>query len=528
MVAGIGPSCIPAARSLLSLPDDCLLYILALLHESSVPSLPSRLSGRSLDSAAESNALASTCSRLRNLFRGSVIALSINWRDPIGSTITKLFASGLRHLAVSQHSQASRFVRSAADESVPLKTLQLSECRVDHDSLSSALRGMRSSLITLSLCYVEGSGVLATLGAAATCSGLLDLTLHGMPDVSHQCLIRLFQPQLRALSIGYLRHPSMGNETLRAISTSCPSLVALQLEDTRWASPKCVADSCIALAPSIRLLSLKSCSMSDDLVHEILGACHRISAVTIQDRMATRVSASSLVRCAGLRSCSLRSLDVSGNPHLCDEHVLSIVQQSPNLRELRVANSPLVSDISLRAIVTDLMTTIEIIDVEKCSITDSGLEFVGAVAPRRLRAFRFGTSGTPTVAGGALDWPVLSNHGVEELARGLGQSLRVIYLRCAARRGQGAASSLASGLSAEGVAKSLAMHCPHLEAVCIDGLLPPLRQRVLRARAELALIELEDAAPKCALYVDTAATPEFVSVTWRELVVGQGNGEGAS
>jgi hypothetical protein len=512
---------LPVACNLLALPDDCLLYILALLHESPTPALPSRLSGRSLDCAAESHSLASTCARLRRLFSGSVVSLSIQWNDPIGSTVATFFAKGLRHLAISQHTQAARFVQSVVDGKSPLRTLSLAECRIDHDALSSAIRNMRNSLTLLSLRYVEGPGMRKTLDAMSACTQLVDLTLHGMPDISHDSLVQVFLPQLRALSIGYLRHPTMRDETLRAVAVRCSNLVALELEDTRWASPRTVAETCISLSSSLCLLRLKSCSMSDDLLTMIFASTSRIGSVAVQDRRGARISASALVQSCSVLGISLRSLDISGAAQLSDEHVVALVAQAPGLRELRIANSPLVSDVSLRAVATDLNATIEILDVLNCCISDAGLEFVGTVAPPRLRAIRFGGicgGDETTTAGLASERSFITNYGVEELLRGVGQSLCAFYFESGSRNSQAAAGLGSTSLSAEGMAKSLAAHCPLLEVVSIEGLLPRLRQRVLRARAELALIMLEDAAPHCDLYVNNAASPPFVSVPWRDLV----------
>jgi hypothetical protein len=517
---------LPVVCNLLALPDDCLLYILALLHESPTPASRSRLFGRSLDCAAESQSLASTCSRLRRLFRGSVVSLSIQWSDPIGSTVASLFAKGLRHLAVSQHAQAARFVQSVADGKTPLRTLNLAECRVDHEALGAAIRNMHNSLTVLALRYVEGPGMRMTLEAMSACTQLVDLTLHGMPDISHDNLVQVFSPQLRALSIGYLRHPTMSDETLRAIAKRCTNLLALELEDTRWASPMTIAETCISMSHSLCLLSLKSCSMSDRLLNMIFASSGRLGSVAVQDRRGARISASDLVQSCSILGVSLRSLDISGTPQLCDEHIVSLVAQAPYMRELRVANSPLVSDISVRAIATDLRATIEILDVLNCSISDSGLEFVGSVAPPRLRAIRFGGTccweDEATPVGLIGERPVVTNYGVEELLRGVGQSLRVFYFEIGSQNGQAAARPAYAGLSAEGMAKSLAAHCPLLQVVRIEGLLPRLRQRVLRARAELALIMLEEAAPRCELFVGKVASPAFVSVSWRDLATEMG------
>lgn len=541
------------------LPDEILHYILGILHQSKSPREPFHLRGRSLERAAESHAFSQTCRRVRSLFRSSVQSLAIQWDDIVGTDCVKLFAPSLRHLIVSKHAQSERMIEAVATYQPTLETLKLSGCACDHYTLSAALRGpMRATLRDFSLEYINSRverTVGTTIAALAQCKSVRSLNLHGIGDLTHASLMLCLTPELEALSIGYLRHVSMGSETLREIGRRCTGLNSLVLHDTRWATAGAVVACVGQLGHRLRLLSLDSCRIGDTELLEIVNACPNIVSLAVRGFVEqASVSGAGLVAAVEALGPKLLALDVHHTSVVSDEDVSSIVQAAPHLRELRLRNSHRVTNSSMKLIAAHLKDSLKVLDVTGTAATDIGmialskltrLEYVsvGATFASASIAVAFAVAGAAAAAAaaagmgmqqgglggahgvlpqaylGGLGSRILTNAGVEELMLGCGRTLRRVHVESGdrIRRSGGGSSSSRPLLAAEGVLRSVARHCRgRLEVCCLLNMSPPLSQKVQRARLSLAMISVEEQCPEAVLYIDREP-PELPPLAVAEL-----------
>jgi hypothetical protein len=514
--------------SLLCLSDDVLVRILQLLHGSTATGSMSVLKGRTLENSAESLSLANTCSRLRALFLSSVAGLEIDWHDFGGSGVLSLFAPRLRHLTVTRHVQSPLFVHVLAEASAPLQSLRLAACQVNYDALAEALSArMRTSLISFSLFFTSAcpgcSGVGLTLSALSLCTALRDLALHGIEDVTHDSLLRVLSksPDLRSLSLGFLRHSSLGPRTIASIPAACAQLASLTLHDVRWAPTDDTVTLCTAISQSLRILSLE-CSFGDELLLQVVNACSNLVSLSCSGSFCM-VSAAGYVAAVKILGAGLLSLDVHETAAVCDEDVLSIVSNAPRLRMLRLRGAWRVSDVGVSHVVSALRNTIEMLDITGCGYSNAALYELGQASAPNLQVLHIGTRRARSVIEYGTLMEVrqppepVSNAAIEELLRGCGSTLRRFQYE--GNREVSSGGNYAGGaFSVAGVARSLATHCPNLEVLSLLCICPKLRQRVDRARLELAIIELEENAKACVVYLDREAPP-FDSFKWTDSVL---------
>jgi hypothetical protein len=519
----------PESGSLLSLPDDALLYIMQMLYTSSTPGRMSRLRGRSLEHAGEAYALASTCSRTHGLFTTSVAALDIEWDDAGGTSIISLFASNLRHLSVSRHMQSPLFINALATARPQLTSLHLSSCHVNHSALAVAIReGMSSSLTAFSLVFTTPclgfDSIYTTLAALASCSNLRDLSLHGMEDLTSASLLHALDNagDLRSLSLGFLRHNSLGSHVLEAIPSRCPRLASLSLHDVSWAEPDAVASVCTAFAKTLRVLCLQ-CAVTDAMLIQIATACTGLASISVSGKL-SQVSSGGYVAAAEILGNSLLSLECHATSMINDDDVRSIVTCAPGLRTLFLRRASRVTDAGVFHILSVLCESIEVLDIFGCTISDRALYHIGEIAPPKLRAIYLGTARAcrgvdeppHLLAENGDDYAPLpiTNSGIEELVRGCGRTLQRFHCDCISDSIR--YDPFNSSFSAVGVARSLAVHCPHLMVASLYGLMPGPRKNVERARLELAVVELEENAADCVVYLDKEA-PQLDKLCWTEL-----------
>lgn len=533
--------------SLHSLPDAALHSILlSLLGVPSTPSCyaPLYLRGRSLERAADVAALVRASSRARRLLRRSAAALDVHWDDCVGAGVVGFFAPALRRLSVSRHVQAPRFVDALSERRPTLEVLKLVACPVDHGALAKAVKAMEGTLREFAMEYVSAAGGSAKAGATcaalAGCGRLERVSLHGAADLPHASLVRVLREcgRLRALSIGYLRHASIGPGTLAAIG-ECEALETLALHDTRWASPADVMRACVSLGEGLRCLSLDGVQkFSDAELGGVVAGCPRLVGLTVRCDEPGLVTAEGVVSAVAALSPNLRLLDVSGSVGVGDEEMSAIVAAAPGLRELRLRNATGCSNTAMFEIAGKLHRSLRVLDVTGTSLSDEGLAALGAA--RSLAALQIGTPAArrlpmafmqPAAGGGAQRPAVISNVGVEELLRGCGRSLRRfscqdLHAASPPLFGAGALQVFQNGggsagrplLSGTGIFRSLMHHCsPRLEAVVMQKMTPPLSARVDRARMNLRMIELEEACPNCTVWIDRESPP-LLPMTLEELL----------
>jgi hypothetical protein len=173
----------------------------------------------------------------------------------------------------------------------------------------------------------------------------------------------------------------------------------------------------------------------------------------------------------------------------------------------------------MQAAAVALTTTIELIEVAGCATSDTGLLALASVAPPRLRVVRFSICRPSALA--ACEFTEAStrvtNAGVEELLRFVGHALIAFYFCYYPLAGSHRSESAPRNLPAETMARSLASNCPNFETFCNKGPVPSGSHRVARERAELTLIELEDAASRCCCCVAMAGCPNFPKLAMDEL-----------
>jgi hypothetical protein len=518
------------------LPDEVLHRILGALLEmppNTSPYAPFSLRGRSFERAQEAHALARTSRRFRDLFRRSTAALDIHWDDCVGAGVVAFFAPSLKRLAVSRHAQTPCFIDALAAGRPPLVSLALIGCPVVHATLAEAVRALAPTLVEFSLEYVNsaaGSTVAATCAALAHCVALERLSLHGFPDLSLTSLALVLREcdRLRTLSIGYLRHASMGPSTLDAIA-ACPRLDTLALHDTRWANVLDVVGACTQLGPQLRCLSLDGVQgLADDTLAAIVASCPRLVALTVRCDEPGSVTARGIVAAVQALASNLRSLDVSGTIGIGDDEMPAILAAAPSLRELRLRHAVRCTNAAMFEIATLLHRTLYVLDITGTSTSDEGLAALGACSA--LTALHIGTSNVLRLpafmqqqlggGAGAQRPAIISNMGLEELLRGCGKSLRRFqcgdiqaaqpaFAPAQIPFGNGGASAGRSLLGGTGIFRSLLQHCSPalLDTVVIQKLTPPLSARVDRARMHLRMIELEEACPECCVYLDREPPP---------------------
>lgn len=521
-----GPDC--SRTKFDTLPDDVLRVVIGLLQYSAEPRRPSTLSGQALDNAADVYPLAVCSKRLRELIRCSVESLEIRWSDPVGGGIVGLFAPGLRRLSVHRHMQVDRFIASLDEHHTPLTTLSIAECTVDFIRLADALEAMVESLESFSLSFASGDGMPMVARALRRCSRLTELSMYGVAEITDELISDTFCQTLRAVSLGYLRNASLKNKTLETLAVRSSQLVRLELADLRWCAPDTLVRVCACLAPTLRVLSLKTMGVTDSHLRDIASHCVELRALSLHCRtsIGACLSADAVVNAVKRLSATLVSLECNGISHFSNMHVSCIVHAIPLLEELRIANSPLVSDTAVDAIVERLTGTITVLEMSRCAVSDASLRRIGEAAPPRLSSVKF-TACHAAVAlqdGIAADddnrFPSITDEGVSDMLSGIGSILHTFHLEYISDRPGMSTGGLPDGLSAAGIAVAIVAHCPGIRTCCLTNLRPPANRRVLRARADLAMIEMEESLPLCALYVDQEALPAFAPISWERFSSG--------
>lgn len=502
----------PARATLTSLPPELLRLIF--LHLLETPSQSPILCPRALENSEPAFALASTCTLLRNVFRTSAVALDIAWNTPVYlHTLASLLGPSLRALTIRSHAHAETFLNTlCAHPAAPsLRALTLSNCAAPRAALETLAR-RAPPLRELRLVHVHADLSALLRALAPHLARLRVLHVRGASTLSHAALLAACAaagPALRDLALRYARHPSVTGPTLAAVAAACPRLTHLFLDDVRHAPPPAVAAVCTAYGPRLRALRLHACRLAPRALREVLRACGGVLELALEDPAWSAAQTESVVEavaecCPGVRELHLR--DVRG---VLDADVRRLVEALPRLERLALRRQEFVTDAALRH-VCRLGAQLTSLDVRGCFVTDDGLEALGE-ACTRLQVMRLGGDGQDLSEHGAqrVAADAVSNEGLDVLLAGCGATLREFTWetpRCLKRSPAGREFRALVGverLHAKGLARSLAARCPNLRRVEVNGLRPPARERVERARCDLAFIELEEAVRHVVVLVDS-------------------------
>lgn len=496
--------------TLLSLPDNVLLYIFSLVHQSKHPFRQTDLRSRKLEFAADSICLASTCTRLRNLLRGSVSSLCVSWDDQVGSRIVQFFAPGLSSLTISKHPKASDFVQGIFG--TQLRVLKLICCPVKHVVLTSAIHRLRATLQEFSMISTtsaDASDVNSSVTALSACRNLQSLSLLGIEGLTHSSFAGSLAEPLRELSFGSFYHGHLSDMTIHEIARRCPNLEAVALKDVTWAQPQTIVGMCETLGSQLLVASFENCSISDNMLRTIAEACPRICSLSVSDRHNNTSTVDGIVTTTRLLQPHLLSLKCDYILGVTNEAVREMIRATPRLVDLRLRHANLVTDSAIICLMQALKKTIEVLDVTGCAITDAGLRAIGQAAPAKLRIFHMGTRPLPTQQtvlhqpplAGIIRNSWVSDEGINDMLKTTGDSLRRFQCESIPVRA-GDLAGPCHEVTIAGIAKSLAAYCKNLDTCCLLNLCPPLSEFVERCRARQAISALEKVAPHCTVYID--------------------------
>lgn len=513
------------SASILTLPDNVLVFIFSLLHDSRSTNERSTLHTRKLLQATDSNALAFTCKRLFHLFRDSVAALQVNWDDPVAPGIVSFFAPGLTSLTICHHPQSIRFVRAA--DGALLKALCLINCPVDHVELCHLIQHTRDSLQEFSLTSIQSTDVNdvgRSIDALSRCRFLRKLTLHQVQGLREDILKRAFANSLRELSLMAYDDSDFSNATLHHIPLFCPQLQAIALYNARWAAPSNVVTMCTSLRENLLSVNLENCGISNDVMLSIAKACPRIHILNVSDDSALTVSADGVVLAASAMNSRLFSATFDRTMQVIDQTLSNLCTAAPNLVDIRLRYARSVTDQGISSLMNNLKSKVEVLDITGCSITDNGLHIIGKAAPPRLRALLLGARGTGRhISWQQLGQPVeplptlaITDAGIDVVLKAVGNSLRRFHCEYVSSQ-PGELPKLDHAVTSVGIVQSLTAHCKNLEICCLLNISPPLSKFTDRRKAREAIQKLEDIACQCVVYIDREP-PALESLTLGSII----------
>lgn len=498
--------------TLLSLPDDLLLMLFRHLLSTPCPTLP--LSARALESSASAFALAGSCSRLRALFRLSVPSLSIHWHTPVyPHVLASVFAPALRALRVHGHPRADVLLRELAafPGQLRLRSLALAYCPAPANPIQAILRA-GPPLEELHLAFVHCDDLNALLMTVAPkLDKLRRLTLYGVSQLSEEALLTICKSTRENLShfaLRYVRHPSITDETLLAIKGLCPSITALFLDDLRHVTAEGVCRFVSAYAWQLDHLRLYGCRLTPGQLKMLLQKACQLRALGVEEASWSEAMAASVVDALVVAGDGLTDLHLRSVTGLVDIHMGQLISSMPRLERLTVRRQELLTDMSLFHIAR-LGGGLKALDMRGCFVTDDGLRAVGGQCTK-LEEVALGGDGQELSEEGArrLGNDAVSNQGMASLLAGCGKSLTHFSWESPRCRMRGASQTNGgvtvgvANLSAKFLARTLAAHCPNLLRVEVNGLRPSGREKVERARCDLAFMELEEDVKTVDVFID--------------------------
>lgn len=490
-----------ARTALMDLPDELLsrvLHELAGVQRGAHPGMPRVLSGRTLEDAESAFALACTCTRLRRLFRASVKGVALVWDSPVFINAIATLFRDLRAVSVRSHQRADSFLRTLAG--VSLAQLRLANCPAPHGDLMTLARP--GSLRVLDLQFVSsGDASRLVRGLALHCRSLHTLGLRGMSDLTHDAVLALCHASgetIRELSLRDLRNATVTDCTLHAVAYACPRVQTLVLDDIRNATAVGITTTCALFGESLCSLHVLRCGLRDDAIAMLPECCPNLVEFGLDESSAGPYSGAGALAAIEKFGAQLTTVQISGARLLQNVDVRRVVELAPILERVDVRRNNQLTD-SAMAYISYLGPTLRVLNIKGCFITDDALECFAARC-KRLQEVRLGGDGQLVTPEGArrIGEDALSDDGMEKFLKGVGGALEIFEFetpRRVARSTTGREYFTPVGvarLTAKALALSLAEHCPNLTLVEVNGLRPPVRERVLRARCELAFMELED------------------------------------
>lgn len=313
---------------------------------------------------------------------------------------------------------------------------------------------------------------------------------------------------MKDLSLCYIRHSSICDDTLHEIAVVCPNLESLFLDDVRHASASTIVQMCMRYAGRLRALRLYACKIPAKEVCAVLDVCKEMEELGLEEQGWSLEEGAkvmgSLIECTGLRELCVR-----GMKGMLDRDLKVMVERMKELERVSVRRVEEITDLGV-VYLSEVGERLKSVDLRGCFVSDYGLEVLGRQCTN-LQTVRLGSDGVDLTEEGAarVEADGVSNWGMEWLLEGCGHGLREFVWdtpRCRRRGASGRDYRVGVGLeklTGVAVLAALIRWAPIVEKVEIHGLRPPARERVQRARFDLAVIELEEAARYVVVSVDS-------------------------
>lgn len=503
----------PARRrrptSLLDLPHEVLELIF--LYVVDAPHLSRSFANRSLQNFDYALWLARAHPRLMMVFRRTIDKLIVLWNDPVGPDDVALLSPSLRELSVVGHSLAARFLNSLVKAPpLLLRVLHLGNVAVLPEAFRTVVSATRLRSLSLSFVTIQSLPVVL-VDIAPHLAGLTQLRLRGLSnldDVSLLTVCRSVGKSLCNLSLRYLRHVSLNDQVLQSISAICPNVTDLNIEDVRHTTRQGVFDFCWSYRLSLTCLRLRDVRFSLPTAVRLLGACAPLREFALQDMDAAYENTDDLVNILIDAQSSLETLDLRSFFRLHGDEVYEVVRYMRNLKGLTLRRGLAISPSAWELILLPLRG-LRNLNLRGTYVTDETLSVIGECCPHLEEIALGGDGHELTVEMAAQYDPYsVSNHGMEKLLEGCGESLREFFWETPRT-----VLSLQYGffyrvlgveeLVAKGLAVSLRKHCRRLQRVEVNWLRPQVAQVAQRAACDLAFIELDESNPRLMVYLDT-------------------------